>query len=74
MLARLRRLMDFELSLAELLGVGVVLAGPYLLIGLVWTLTHAHSVDGLRGVELLISVLGSVALWPALLLANVCVG
>jgi hypothetical protein len=25
-------------------------------------------------VELLISVLGSVALWPALLLANVCVG
>jgi hypothetical protein len=31
-------------------------------------------VDGLRGVELLFSVLGSVALWPALLLANVCVG
>ena len=66
--------MDFELSLAELIGVGVLLAGPYLLIGLVWTCTHPHSVDGLRGVELLISVLGSVALWPALLLANVCVG
>jgi hypothetical protein len=74
MLARFRRLMDFELSLAELIGVGVVLAGPYLVIGLVWTFTHAHSVDGLRGVELLISVLGSVAFWPALLLASVCVG
>ena len=74
MLARFRRLMDFELSLAELIGVGVFLAGPYLLIGLVWTCTHAHSVDGLRGVELLVSLLGSIALWPALLLAHVCVG
>ena len=66
--------MDFELTLAELLVVGVILAGPYVLIGLVWTCTHAHSVDGLRGVELLVSVLGSIALWPALLLVHVCVG
>ena len=74
MLTRFRRLMDFELTLAELLVVGVILAGPYVLIGLVWTCTHAHSVDGLRGVELLVSVLGSIALWPALLLVHVCVG
>jgi hypothetical protein len=74
MLTRVRRLMDFELSLAELIGVGVFLAGPYLLIGLVWTCTHAHSIDGLRGVELLVSMLGSIALWPALLLVHVCVG
>lgn len=66
--------MDFELSLAELIGVGVILAGPYLLIGLVWTCTHAQSIDGLRGVELLVSVMGSIALWPALLLVHVCVG
>lgn len=66
--------MDFDLSIAELIGLGVFLAGPYLLIGLMWTCTHAHSVDGLRGVELLTSVLGSIALWPALLLASVCVG
>jgi hypothetical protein len=74
MLASFRRLMDVELSLAELIGVAVLLAGPYLLIGLVWLLTHAHSLDGLRGVELLTSALGSIALWPALLLAGVCVG
>jgi hypothetical protein len=74
MLANVRRLMDVELSVAELLGVGVLLAGPYLLIGLVWFLTHAHTVDGLRGLELLTSVLGSIALWPALLLAGICVG
>ena len=74
MLTRFRRWMDFELSLAELIGGGVMLAGPYLLIGLVWTCTHAHSIDGLRGVELLVSVMGSIALWPALLLVQVCVG
>jgi hypothetical protein len=74
MLTRFRRLMDFELSLAELIGVGVILAGPYLLIGLVWACTHAHSVDGLRGLELLVSVMGSIALWPALLLVHICVG
>jgi hypothetical protein len=66
--------MDFELSLAELIGVGVILAGPYLLIGLIRTCIHAHSLDGLRGVELLVSVMGSIALWPALLLVHVCVG
>jgi hypothetical protein len=66
--------MEFEFSLAELVGVGALLAGPYLLIGLVWILTHAHSVEGLRGVQLLISVLGSIALWPALLSASVCLG
>jgi hypothetical protein len=66
--------MDFDLTLAELIGIGAVLAGPYLLIGLVWTCTHAHSVDGLRGIALLVSVTGSIALWPALLLANVCLG
>jgi hypothetical protein len=74
MLTRIRRMMDFEFSLGELVGVGAFLAGPYLLIGLVWILTHAHSVEGLRGVQLLISVLGSIALWPALLSASVCLG
>jgi hypothetical protein len=74
MLTTLRRLMDCELRLAELIGVGVILAGPYLLIGLLWTCIHAHWVDGLRGAELLVSVMGSIALWPALLLVHVCVG
>jgi hypothetical protein len=74
MLARVRQLLEFELSIAELVGVAVLLAGPYLLLGLGWTITHAHALDGLGGLELAISVLGSIALWPALLLANVCLG
>jgi hypothetical protein len=74
MLARIRHLLDVELSFAEVVGGGVLLAGPYLLIGLWWTFAHAHALDGLRNLELAVSLLGSIALWPALLLANVCLG
>jgi len=66
--------MDFELSIAELLGIGLLVAGPYLIIGLVWSSTHTEPFHRMGGVELLVSVIGSIALWPALLLANVCVG
>lgn len=72
MLTRIRELLDVELSVAELIGIGVLLAGPYLLIGLVWSSTHAQSLHGIRGVELLISLIGSIVLWPALMVANVC--
>ena len=72
MLTRFRQLMDFELSIAELIGVGLVLGGPYLLIGLVWSSTHAQSLHGMHGVELLVSLVGSIVLWPALLVVDVC--
>jgi len=72
MLARFRQLLDIELSIAELIGVGVLVAGPYLLIGIVWSSTHAQALHGIRGVELLISLVGSIVLWPALLVASVC--
>jgi hypothetical protein len=72
MLTRLRQLLDFELSIAELIGVGLLLGGPYLLVGLVWSSTHAQSLHGMHGVELLVSLVGSIVLWPALLVVNVC--
>jgi hypothetical protein len=72
MLSRIRVLFDVELSIAELIGVGLLLAGPYLLIGLIWSSTHAQSLHGVHGVELSVALLGSIVLWPALLVANVC--
>jgi hypothetical protein len=74
MLTRFRRLMESELTIAELLGVGLLLAAPYLIVGLAWSITHTEPFQRLGGVELLISVIGSIVLWPALLLANVCLG
>jgi hypothetical protein len=72
MLTRFRRLMDFELSIAELTGIGLLLGGPYLIVGLVCSSTHTGPFQRMGGVELLVSVFGSIVLWPAPLLANVC--
>ena len=72
MLTTLSRLMDFELSIAEWIGIGLLLAGPYLIVGVVWSTTHAEPFQRMGGVELLVSVIGSIVLWPALLFANVC--
>jgi hypothetical protein len=72
MLTTFSRLMDFELSIVEWIGIGLLLAGPYLIVGVVWSTTHAEPFQRMGGVELLVSVIGSIVLWPALLLANVC--
>jgi hypothetical protein len=72
MLAKLRRLLDFELSLAELIGIGLLFGTPYLIVGVVWSSTHTEPLHEMGHVDLLISMLGSIVLWPVLLVANVC--
>jgi hypothetical protein len=72
MLTTFSRLMDFELSIAEWIGIGLLLAGPYLIAGVVWAITHAEAFQRMGGLDLLVSVIGSIVLWPALLVANVC--
>jgi hypothetical protein len=59
MLSTLRRILSFEMTIAEWLGTGAMFAVPYLVIGLVWSLTHHWS-------------LGSIVGWPAQLISVVC--
>ncbi len=72
MLAKLRRILDYQLSVAELIGIGLLLGIPYLAIGLVWSSTHTEHLNDMRGADLVVSFLGSIAAWPVLLVANVC--
>ncbi len=72
MLAKLRRILDYQLSVAELIGIGLLLGIPYLAIGLVWSSTHTEHLHDMRGADLVVSFLGSIAAWPVLLVANVC--
>ncbi len=72
MLAKLRRILDYQLSIAELIGIGLLLGIPYLAIGLVWSSTHTEHLHDMRGTDLVVSFLGSIAAWPVLLVANVC--
>jgi hypothetical protein len=60
MLTALRRVLSFEMTIAEWIGTAAMLAVPYLLVGAVWALTHTGSVPG------------SIVWWPVHLLSTAC--
>ncbi|MEZ0364036.1 hypothetical protein ACAG26_10110 [Mycobacterium sp. pUA109] len=72
MLEMLRRVLDYKFTVAELIGIALIIGTPYLLIGVVWSGTHTEHLKDLDGIDLVVSFLGSIVSWPVLLLANVC--
>jgi NADH:ubiquinone oxidoreductase subunit 4 (subunit M) len=72
MLERLRRVLEFRLSIAQLMAIGLILGTPYLLVGTIWSTTHTEHLHQMHGVDLAVSFLGSIVSWPVLLFANVC--
>ncbi|WP_445166112.1 hypothetical protein ACTXG7_19850 [Mycolicibacterium sp. Dal123E01] len=72
LLTRLRQILNYKLTIAELIGIGLLFGIPYLAVGLVWSSTHTEHLNQLHGVDLVVSFLGSIASWPVLLFANVC--
>ncbi len=72
MLEGLRRVLEFRLSIAQLLAIGVILGTPYLLVGTIWSTTHTEHLQQMHGVDPAVSFLGSIVSWPVLLFANVC--
>ncbi|MCV7378526.1 hypothetical protein A5672_26640 [Mycobacterium alsense] len=72
MLEKLRRVLEFRLSIAQLMAIGIILGTPYLLVGTIWSTTHTEHLHQMHGVDLAVSFLGSIVSWPVLLFANVC--
>lgn len=72
MLEKLRLVLDFKLSIAQLIAIGLILGTPYLLVGIVWSTTHTDHLKQMHGVDLAVSFLGSIVSWPVLLFSNVC--
>lgn len=72
MLAGLRRILSFQMTIAEWIGTAVIIGTPYLVIGIVWSATHTDHLSDLHGVDLVVSLLGSVVSWPVLLFSDVC--
>jgi hypothetical protein len=60
------------MSVAQLLVAALVLGTPYLIVGAIWSTTHAEHLQGMDGADLVVSYLGSVVSWPVLLFADVC--
>lgn len=72
MLTALRNLLDYKMTVAELIGLAVIVGVPYLLVGLVWSVTHTSHLHQLHGADAVVSFLGSIVSWPVLLFSNVC--
>jgi NADH:ubiquinone oxidoreductase subunit 4 (subunit M) len=72
MLEKLRRVLEFKLSIAQLMAIGLILGTPYLLVGTIWSTTHTEHLHQMHGVDLAVSFLGSIVSWPVLIFANVC--
>ena len=72
MLEKVRRVLGFQVTLAELIGIGLILGTPYLLVGTIWSTTHTEHLHHMHGADLVVSFLGSIVSWPVLLFANVC--
>lgn len=72
MLEKLRRVLEYRLSVAQLMAIGLILGTPYLLVGTIWSTTHTEHLQQMHGVDLAVSFLGSIVSWPVLIFANVC--
>lgn len=73
MLDLLDRVLNFELTIVELVCVAVLLSVPYLALGIIWASTHAAHFDQLQGAHLAVSLIGTIVLWPALWFFGACV-
>jgi hypothetical protein len=72
LIAKLRQLLNYQMTVAEWISVGVLLGIPYFIVGLIWSSTHTDHLRGMQGADLVVSFLGAIVCWPVLLFSNVC--
>ncbi|MGV0746342.1 hypothetical protein [Mycolicibacterium sp. XJ870] len=72
MLTAVRKILGFQMTIAEWIGTAIILGVPYLIIGMIWSVTHTGHLAGLDGADAVVSFLGSIVSWPVLLFTNVC--
>jgi len=62
----------FEMTIAEWLGTAAMLAAPYLVLGVLWAVTHTAAFEAAHGTERVLVFARTVVFWPMLLLTNMC--
>jgi NADH:ubiquinone oxidoreductase subunit 4 (subunit M) len=72
MLDKVRQVLGFQVTIAQLIAIGLILGTLYLLIGTIRSTTHTDHLHQMHGVDLAVSFLGSIVSWPVLLFSNVC--
>jgi hypothetical protein len=72
MLSVVRRVAAYEMTIAEWIGAALILAIPYLVVGVFWTALHYEHLTRLDGVHRLLSLVAFVVCWPLLVLTDMC--
>ncbi|HLS75177.1 MAG TPA: hypothetical protein VK083_00095 [Nocardia sp.] len=71
MLKKLDRIFSYEMKVSEFIGTLIILAIPYGIIGVIWSVTHTSHLRDMHGIDVIVSFLGSIVCWPVLIFANV---
>jgi hypothetical protein len=69
---KIRAVLNYQITVAELIAIGVVLSIPYLIVGGIWSATHTEHLHQMHGADFAVSFLGSIASWPVLTFSDVC--
>ncbi len=72
MFDRISKVLDFKVSILDLIVLALVVGIPYGLVGVVWAFTHTEHLSYMSGADKLFSFLGEIVAWPVLLVADVC--
>lgn len=72
MLSDLRRLLSYEMTLAEWLGTAALLVAPHLVLGVVYAVLRPGYITSADGIGRVVAAVGTVVFWPVLLIAEVC--
>jgi hypothetical protein len=71
MLEKLRSLLQYQFSVGKLITLAAIVGVPYLVVGAIWSFTHADHLEDMQGLDRVVSFLGSIVSWPVLLFSNV---
>ncbi|MGV0850879.1 hypothetical protein [Mycolicibacterium phlei] len=69
----MKKVLSFEMTIAEWIGSALILAAPYALIGLLWTVLNLDQMRA-TGILWVIQLVGSIVSWPAMVFSAVCAG
>lgn len=72
MLSVARRVMSYEMTLAEWMGTALLLGAPYGVIGVLLAVLKPDHLVHVDGLQKAVAFVGSVAFWPVLLITDVC--
>ncbi len=72
MLDRIDKVLNFKVSILDLIVLALLVGIPYGLVGVVWAFTHTEHLSYMSGADKLFSFLGEIVAWPVLLVTDVC--